>query len=290
MKAVILGSNGQLGQAFARMLGTQAVPLTRSQVDLTKPETISAALADLQPEVVLNCTAYNWVDKAEREPDAALAVNMLGVRDLALVCQRLNRTLVHFSTNYVFGLDETRRAPYTETDLPGPVGVYGASKLAGENLVRASCSKHFVIRTCGLFGLVQPGSARRSFVELMLHLARQGQPIRVVNDQTCAPTYTEDLVRATLHLLNTQAYGVYHLTSDGACTWYEFARTIFEMANVQPDVRPVSTRDFGARARRPAYSVLKNEAYSRLGLPPMPHWKDALAGYMRILREPRPSR
>jgi dTDP-4-dehydrorhamnose reductase len=284
LKYAILGVNGQLGQAFRRILGPEVSGLTRAQVDLTRPEEMRAVLEELRPEVVLNCSAFNAVDKAESDPVPAFAVNAWGVRDLARICQTLGYVLVHFSTNYVFGLDRGCRTPLCETALPGPVGIYGASKLAGEYLVRAACAKHFVIRTCGLFGLVQPGSARRSFVELMLHLARQCQRIQVVNDQICAPTRTDDLAARTLELLGTKAYGLYHVTSAGECSWHEFAHATFDLAGVSADLHGVSSAQFGAPAARPEYSVMANGACARLGLPPMRHWKEALAEYLRERR------
>jgi dTDP-4-dehydrorhamnose reductase len=280
LKYAVLGANGQLGQAFLRALGQDATGLTRDQVDLTQSERMRAVLEKLRPEVVVNCTAYNGVDAAESDLVTPFAVNAWGVRDLARICQDLGCVLVHFSTNYVFGWDRVRRSPLGETDLPGPVGVYGASKLAGEYLARAACARQYVIRTTGLFGVVRPGSTRASFVELMLRLAGQGQPIRVVNDQICSPTRTDDLAMATLALLGTGAYGLYQLTSAGECTWHEFARTIFDMVGARVDLRAVASDDFGSPARRPEYSVMANEAYGRLGLAPIRHWKDALAQYL----------
>ncbi len=247
LKYAILGANGQLGQAFSRLLGSQAVPLGRAEADLTEPEALRDTLLSLRPQVVLNCAAYNLVDKAESDPQAAFAVNTWGVHRLAQVCQNLGCVLVHYSTNYVFGLNGAARTPLPEDALPGPVSVYGASKLAGEYLVHAACAKHFVVRTCGLFGMTTPGSGKRSFVELMLRLARESKPIRVVNDQICAPTRTDDLAAATLALLGTNAYGLYHLTSGGECSWYEFARAIFELADVKVDLTGISSAAFGCR-------------------------------------------
>jgi dTDP-4-dehydrorhamnose reductase len=280
MKYAILGANGQLGQAFLRQVGPEAIGLIRMQCDLTKPGEMRAVLKALQPEVVVNCTAYNQVDHAESDPATAFAVNAWGVRDLARICRDLGCVFVHYSTNYVFGLDRQRRVPLGENDPPGPVGVYGASKLAGEYLVRAECERHFVIRTCGLFGAIKPGAPRRSFVDMMLNLAEQGKKIRVVNDQICSQTLTDDLAAATLHLLPTQAYGLYHLTSAGECTWHEFARAIFELAGVEADLHGISSVEFGAAAQRPEYSVLANEAYARLGLPMIQDWQKALEMYL----------
>ncbi len=281
MRYAILGANGQLGQAFMRILGAEAVALRRPQINLSKSAELRAILAQLKPDVVLNCTAYNQVDKAESEPEAAFAVNAWGVRDLAKICRDLDCVFVHYSTNFVFGLDRQRRTPLSEIDLPGPESVYAASKLAGEYLAQSTSAKHFVIRTCGLFGVIGAEETRRNFVEIMLHFAGQGKPVRVVNDQICAPTRADDLAAATVRLLATKKCGLYHLTSAGECTWYEFARTIFELAGVKADLHAISSAEYAAAAKRPAYSVLANEAYRRLGLEPMPHWQAALANYLR---------
>ena len=280
MKYVVIGSAGQLGRDLGPRLSGEVVPLTRERADLTRPESLRAVLTELRPDVVVNCAAYNLVDKAETEPEAAFAVNAWGVRQLALVCRDLGCVLVHFSTDYVFGLDETQRSPWAETDAPGPVSVYGLSKLAGEYVVRALCPRHFVIRTCGLYGVWGSGGKGGNFVETMLRLAGQGKPLRVVADQTCTPSYTVDVATAAAALIGTQRYGLYHLTNGGATTWHDFARTILETAGVKADLSPISSRDYGAPARRPMYSVLAMGAYEALGLPPMRPWREALAAYL----------
>ncbi len=237
-------------------------------------------LIELRPDAVFNCAAYNFVDRAENEPDAAFAVNAWGVRHLASVCRDLNCVLVHFSTNYVFGLDDQRRTPYIETDRPGPISVYGMSKLAGEYFVRATCPKHFVIRTAGLFGVRAGGGKGTNFVELMLRLAREGKPIRVVADQVCTPTSTMDLAQATIALTQTGRYGLYHLTNSGACSWHEFAQAIFELAGVRANLSAVTSEEFGAPAKRPRYSVMANAAYHALGFPEARPWREALMDYL----------
>ena len=212
MKYALLGAGGQLGRDLQSRLPGEVVAWTREQADLTRPAEMRAALETLRPDGVVNCAAYNLVDRAESDPAAAFAVNAWGVRDLALICRDLGCLLVHFSTDYVFGLDETRRDPWTETDAAGPVNVYGLSKLCGEYLVRANCPRHFVIRTCGLYGVWGVGGKGGNFVETMLRRAAEGKPLRVVYDQTCTPTYTADLAAATAAALTaTDRYGLYHL-------------------------------------------------------------------------------
>jgi dTDP-4-dehydrorhamnose reductase len=280
MKYAVIGSAGQLGRDLCPRLSGEVIPLTRERADLTHPDELRATLSDIRPDVVVNCAAYNFVDRAEAEPEAAFTVNAWGVRQLALVCRDLCCALVHFSTDYVFGLDEGRRTPLAETDAPGPVSVYGLSKLAGEYLVRALCPRHFVIRTCGLYGVWGSGGKGGNFVEAMLRLAGQGKRVPVVNDQTCTPSYTVDVATATAALIKTQHYGLYHLTNAGATTWHDFARTIFELSGVKADLTPITSAELGRPAPRPAYSVLAGEAYAALGLPPPRPWPEALAAYL----------
>ena len=289
MKYAVLGAAGQLGRDLCPRLPGDVVPLTRVQADLTQPDTLRAALTQLRPDVVVNCAAYNFVDRAEAEPDAAFGVNAWGVRDLAAVCRELGCVLVHFSTDYVFGLDEARRTPYAEADAPGPVSVYGLSKLAGEYAVRAECPKHFVIRTCGLYGVWGSGGKGGNFVETMLRVAGQGKPLRVVADQTCTPSYTVDVATAAAALIRTERYGLYHLTNGGATTWHDFAHTVFELAGVKADLVPITSAAYGAPARRPGYSVLRLTAYEALGLPPPRSWPEALAAYLAERQQKRPS-
>jgi dTDP-4-dehydrorhamnose reductase len=280
MKIVVLGSGGQLGRDLVPRLPGEILAWTRAEADLTRPRELRAALAAARPDVVVNCAAYNLVDRAESTPEDAFAVNAWGARDLAAACRDLDCTLVHFSTDYVFGLDAERRTPWTETDAPGPCGVYGLSKWVGERLVRGLCPRHFVVRTCGLYGVWGSGGKGGNFVETMLRVAGQGKPLRVVADQTCTPTYTADLAAAVVALLPTGRYGLYHLTSGGACTWHEFAAAIFELAGVRADLTPITSAEYGVAARRPAYSVLANVAYAGAGLPPLRPWREAAAAYL----------
>jgi dTDP-4-dehydrorhamnose reductase len=280
MKIAILGAGGQLGQDLREILGAEAVPLTRADADLTRPEQLRAALTALRPEVVVNCAAYNLVDKAETEPAAAFAVNTLGVRNLAVVCRDLNCTLAHFSTDYVFGLDDARAEPYREDDCPGPVSVYGSSKAAGEDFVRSLCPRHFVVRTCGLYGHKGIGGKGGNFVETMLRKATEGAKLRVVADQRCTPTASADLAHAAALLIRTQAYGLYHFTNAEACSWFEFARAIFDLSGRSADLVPITSAEFGAPARRPRYSVLACDRYDGLGLAPRARWEEALRVYL----------
>jgi dTDP-4-dehydrorhamnose reductase len=280
MRIVVLGAPGQLGRDLCPRLAGEVIPLGRAGADLTDAVGVRAKLTALRPEVVVNCAAYNFVDQAESEPAPAFAVNAWAVRDLATLCRDLDATLVHFSTDYVFGLDADRKTPYLETDAPGPVSVYGLSKLTGEYLVRGICPKHFVVRTCGLYGVWGSGGKGGNFVETMLRLAGQGKRLPVVHDQRCTPSFTADVATATAGLLRTAAYGLYHVTSAGDCTWYELAKETFRLAGLAVDLIPATSAEVGRPARRPLYSVLSNEKLRTPGvLLPRP-WKEALAAYL----------
>lgn len=282
MKTAILGAGGQLGQDLCRTLPGEIVPLGRPDVDLTRPESLVAALVPHRPNIVINCAAYNFVDRAEDEPREAFEVNALGVRALALVCRDLGSVLVHFSTDHVFGLDVARRVPYAETATPGPVSVYGGSKLAGEHFVQSVCPRHFVIRTCGLYGSRGQGGKGGNFVEAILKRAKSGAPLRVVNDQECTPTATADLCTAVGALIGTDAYGLYHLTNSGSCSWFEFANAIAAAAGLTASITPIASSEYGARARRPHYSVLDCAKYAELGLPRLRPWREALQAYLAM--------
>jgi dTDP-4-dehydrorhamnose reductase len=280
MKTTILGAGGQLGQDLCRALTGEIVPLGRPDVDLTRPETLAAALVPHRPDVVINCAAYNFVDRAEDEPREAFDVNALGVRALAIVCRDLGCALVHFSTDHVFGLDAERRVPYAETDAAGPVSVYGGSKLAGEHFVQALCPRHFVIRTCGLYGTRGQGGKGGNFVEAILKRAKSGATLRVVNDQECTPTATADLCTAVAALIGTDNYGLYHMTNAGSCNWFEFANAIIAAAGLAAAPTSIASAEYGARARRPHYSVLDCAKYAGLGLPRLRPWQEALRDYL----------
>lgn len=274
MRYLLLGAQGQLGQELHPLLLGEVIAPDRSALDLSKPDTIAGYLDQVRPDVVLNCAAYNLVDRAESEPALALTVNALAVRELARWLGQKDRLLVHFSTDHVFGLDERRQTPYTERDRPGPVSVYGASKLAGEQFAQAYCRRHLIVRTCGLYGWRGKGGKGTNFVETMLRLASESRPIRVVSDQICTPTSAADLARETIRLLHEGCLGVQHRTNEGACSWHEFASTIFRILGLRIVAEPIRTEEYGALARRPRYSVLKSQ------LPSLRPWTEAVENYL----------
>jgi dTDP-4-dehydrorhamnose reductase len=287
MGVAVFGSGGQLGRDLCPLLA-DAITLTRADADLIDPVAVAGLLRQLRPAVVVNCAAYNFVDKAEAEPEAAFAVNAWAVRGLATACRDIGAKLVHVSSDYVFGLDADRSLPLSEDDLPGPVSVYGLSKLAGEYLVRSITPNHLVVRTCGLYGVWGSGGKGGNFVETMLRLAGQGKPLRVVNDQRCTPSYTRDVAAAIAELIRRDATGVVHVTNGGDCTWHEFAATIFRLSGVSVDPQPTTSQEYRAAARRPTYSVLRCNTLPGFGVTPLRPWQDALAAYLAERRTRTP--
>jgi dTDP-4-dehydrorhamnose reductase len=281
MKIAVLGSQGQLGRDLIPRLAGTVVPLTRADIDLAQPDTVAAVLASVKPDVLVNCAAYNFVDQAEAEPSAVMAVNAWGVRSLAAACRDANVKLVHFSTDYVFGLDAARREPFTEQDPPGPVSVYGISKLAGEYATLAADTRHLVIRTCGLYGVWGSGGKGGNFVETMLRIAGEGKPLKVVNDQFCTPSYTADVAETTASLIRLDQSGLFHVTNSGSCSWFEFAKAIFEQAGVAADLAPTTSDQFKRPAKRPPYSVLSAARLAAIPAVKAPRgWREGLGVYL----------
>jgi dTDP-4-dehydrorhamnose reductase len=276
----LLGANGQLGHDLQRALHAHNVsPLTRKDVDVTDHARTRSVLMDLRPDTVINTTAYHRVDDCEDQPEIAYAVNAIAVLNLVRLANELNAVLVHISTDYVF--DGNTQRPYTEKSEPFPLSVYANSKLAGELLVRSMARKHFLIRSCGLYGAAGSHGKGGNFVETIRARARRGEPIRVVNDQVVTPTYTVDLANQIARLLSTERFGLFHITNEGSCSWYEFARAVLEISGIEGDLSPTTSELYKSPAIRPKYSVLENARLKELGLNEMRHWREALAAYLK---------
>ncbi len=280
MRVLIFGAGGQIATELARSLeGDQVLALAHAQADIADADAVERHARMFRPELVVNCAAYHRVDECEDEVGRSFGVNAVAVRNLVRTANGLGAVLVHFSTDYVF--DGALRRPYRETDPPNPLSIYGMSKFAGEQIVRRYAQRYFLIRTGGLYAPAGSRSKGGNFVETMLRLARDGRPIRVVNDQVATPTSASDLVQDLVPLLRSGRFGLYHMTNTGSCSWYEFAKEIFRLARVPADVRPVSSAEFRAKAHRPPYSVLDNYALRQAGLTDLPPWEHALAAYLR---------
>ncbi|MCC7154627.1 MAG: dTDP-4-dehydrorhamnose reductase [Bryobacterales bacterium] len=282
-KVAIFGAGGQLGVELKREFaerGFQVTAWDRVNVDITNAPAVETAIGGLAPELVVNAAAYNQVDVAETEPTAAFAVNALAVRNLALACRQADARLIHFSTDYVFDGRTTR--PYVETDPTHPLGAYAVSKLAGELYAQAYLENPLVIRTSGVFGPGGLQTARGNFIELMLRLAREGKPIRVVEDHVASPTYAPALAKCTADLAENNAAGLYHAGGGTPISWYDYAKIIFRTAGLMPELRPTSEREYRTAARRPRYSALSNAKMDAAGIKPMPALDTAIRSYLGL--------
>ncbi len=279
-RVAVIGSTGQLGsdcvEAFA---GHEVTGLGHDELDIRDGAAIRAMLGKLQPQIVVNTAAFHNVPKCESQPGDAYAVNAIAARDLALACNEVGARLVHVSTDYVF--DGKKQAPYVETDCPNPLNVYGISKLAGDYAVLSAGDHHQVVRSSGLYG-VRPCRAKGgNFIDTMFRLAKEKPEVRVVEDEVLTPTFTADLAAQIRVLALEGPPGLYHVTNAGSCSWYEFARAIFELGRLETPLFPTSVKEFAAPVKRPFYSVLDNAALRRAGLDRMRPWREALEDYMR---------
>jgi dTDP-4-dehydrorhamnose reductase len=253
-----------LGRDVVRAAGDRAVALTHAELDVTEHAAVREALAGA---TVINCAAYTDVDGAESDAEAAHAVNAEGARNVAEAASRV----LYLSTDYVF--DGAKREPYVESDPPGPLQEYGHSKLAGERATAEANEDHLVVRSSWLFG-----AGGRNFVDTMLALARERDELLVVDDQIGSPTFTGHLAEVLVALAGGSERGVLHVTGTGSCSWFEFARAIFDRAGVDADLRPCATEEFPRPARRPPFSVLASER----GAPALPAWQDGLEAYLGV--------
>ncbi|MFC1938408.1 dTDP-4-dehydrorhamnose reductase [Chloroflexota bacterium] len=283
MKVLITGANGQLGTDLCQALHDfQVIPLTHKDIEITNMNLVKESFSKYKPEIIINTAANVRVDDCETVQDKAFKVNALGAKNVAIAAEGIRAKLVHISTDYVFGGEaELRVAPYTEFDDPFPPNMYGNSKLAGEDFVHQFCRKPFVIRTSGLFGIAGSSGKGGNFIETMLRLGKERDELRVVNDQVFSPTYSRDLAKKLVQLITTEYYGIFHITNNGACSWYEFTTEILKLAGLKTSVIPIASDEYPQKARRPRFSVLDNYHLRLLGMDDMRTWKEALRDYMK---------
>ncbi len=280
-KAIIFGGGGQLGVELCREFERRqwlVKRFDRQSLDITNTHLVEEAVAQADPQLVINAAAYNQVDIAENEPLAAYQANALAVRNIAMACRQTDARLVHYSTDYVF--DGTKGSPYVETDTPHPLGAYAVSKLAGELYAQAYLDRPLVIRTSGVFGPGGMFTPRGNFVELMLRLAKGNKPIRVVQDHVASPSYAPAMASRTADLVEKGLFGLFHMGGGEAISWYDYAKLIFELAGLSPSLQPTDEREYRTAARRPKYSALSNSKLESTGIAPMPPFRKAVSDYL----------
>lgn len=283
MKIAITGASGQLGTDLCKTIrNAEVIPLTHADIEIADSTSVRKAFTKHQPDVIINTAAYVRVDDCEDNRDIAFSVNALGARNIAVAAEELGAKLVHISTDYVFGGGlKGHNTPYTEFDAPEPINIYGQSKLAGEDFIRHLCTRYFIVRGSGLFGVAGSSGKGGNFVETMLRLGKERDELRVVNDQVFSPTYTKDLANKIAQLITTNYFGTFHITNSGSCSWYEFTREIIRLAGLTTRVTPITSDQYPQKARRPAYSVLDNYHLRLLGMADMRGWQEALKDYMK---------
>ena len=279
MKILITGSNGMLGHDLIEVLkdNHELILTTSKTLDITNKDQVFEVICDAEPDVVINSAAYTDVDGCEENQDLAYSVNGEGVKNLALACKEVDCALVHISTDYIFNGKNDR--PWVEDDEIGPISVYGKSKLKGEEAILETLDKYFIVRTAWLYGI-----NGKNFPKTMLELAKNHSEITVVYDEVGTPTYTPDLAYGISELIETDYYGIYLRTNSGNCSWCEFARYIFEVADKDVKVVPVTASEFARPAPRPSYSVLENKNWVDKGFKPLRSYKEAIKEYVELIK------
>ena len=273
---LVTGSTGQLGSDVVKELlkrGYSTLSPNRSELNLCSEDNIRNYILNSNCEAIVHCAAYTQVDKAEDEKDLCIKINATATKHIAKCAKILDIPMIYISTDYVF--DGTKDGKYTENDETNPLNIYGESKLAGEKYVQEILDKYYIVRTSWVFNI-----NGKNFIETMLRLSKANNQLSIVNDQIGSPTYTKDLSRLLVDMLETSKYGLYHATNEGYCSWYEFANTIFKLANINIDIKAINSNEYASRAKRPMNSKLSKDKLIEYGFKPLPHWEDALKDYL----------
>jgi dTDP-4-dehydrorhamnose reductase len=284
LKIAVLGADGQLGADVCTQFSEkrdEVHGLGHGQIEIASLNSVREALSAIQPQIVVNTAAFHNVERCEQDATQAFVVNACGAQHVARVAAEMGAVVVHVSTDYVF--DGSKRMPYVEYDLPHPLNVYGASKLAGEHFVRNVNPRHFVLRTSAIYG-AHPCRAKGglNFVELMRKLGRERDEVRVVDSEFVTPTLTVDIAKQIVKLSRCDAFGLYHATAEGSCSWFEFAREIFALTGIRTRLNVAGPNDFPAKVPRPEYSVLENQALKALGVNVFRPWQEGLKAYLAM--------
>lgn len=275
-RVLVTGINGQLGYDVVKELdkrGYISVGVDKEKMDLTDLSNISNFIKDSNIDAIIHCAAYTAVDLAEDNKDVCEMVNSLAVKEISNACKELDISLVYISTDYVF--DGSKDGEYTESDIENPINVYGKTKLDGENYVKEILNKYYIVRISWVFG--ENGN---NFINTMLRLSKEHKELNIIDDQIGSPTYTKDLAPLLVDMLESDRYGLYHVTNEGFCSWYEFAKEIFKLKNIDIKVNPISTKDYPTKARRPLNSKMSKQKLIDKGFIPLRNWKEALNEYL----------
>jgi dTDP-4-dehydrorhamnose reductase len=279
MKYLIAGKNGQLARAFIRRFEEKSVDFLapeKADLDVTDFSKVSGVCDSYRPDVIINCAAYNLVDKAEEEPDRAFAVNAQGPKLLAAAAQKHNAIMVHFGTDYVFDGAKRGSGLYTEADAPDPLSRYGESKLAGERFVLEESGRALVFRVSWVFG-----EGKQNFISKLMEWAKNNEVLRIADDEISVPTYTCTIAETVLRALDRGLYGLYHLTSSGSCSRYEWASLVLKSLGIKKIIKPVPMDTFKLPARRPGFSAMSNKAVSAALNTHIPGWDEEVELFLR---------
>lgn len=284
MKVFVTGVKGQLGYDVVNELekrGHTAIGVDIEDLDITDAAAVEKMITEAAPEAVIHCAAWTAVDAAEDNEEKCRQVNVNGTENIAKVCKKLNCKMMYISTDYIFDGKGTR--PWEPDDpVTTPLNVYGQTKYEGELAVRNNVEKFFIVRIAWVFG------KGKNFIKTMLNLGKTHDHLTVVNDQYGTPTYTYDLARLLVDMIETDKYGNYHATNEGGyITWYDFACEIFRQAGMDVDVEPVSSAQYAAKAKRPENSRMNKQKLVDNGFQPLPDWKDALGRYLGFIKHDR---
>lgn len=278
MRVLITGAKGMLGSDLVKVFkqsSYEVIPCDINDFDITDITSTIKHIKDNKPDIILHPAAYTDVDACEVNEELAYKVNALGARNVAVACKELDIPMVYYSTDYIF--DGTNSQGYKEFDQPGPLNAYGRTKLAGERFVQQILDKFYVIRISWLCG-----HNGKNFIKTILRIARENKELTIVNDQTGSPTFTLDVAKATLQLVQKPTYGIYHITNSGYCTWFQFAKEICEFAGLNANIKPITTKEFNRPALRPEYSILNNYHWKLEGYHPLKSYKEALEEYLAV--------
>lgn len=277
MKVAIIGSTGQLGSDILEVFGEKALPLSHNEIEVKDISSCRRVLKDV--DTVINCAAYVKVDRSEDHPEEAFMVNAIGARNVALVCNEKKMKNVYISTDFVFGGE--KKEPYHEDDNPNPINTYGLSKYAGEIFIRNYCTEFYIIRSASLYGRKGARGKGGNFVDWMIEKANNNEIIKVVDDIVMSPTYTKDAAERIKNIIEKELpYGIYHVVNQGHCSWFEFAKKIFDLLDIDAKLFPIKSDELNRKARRPKFSALESAKLSSFG-PRMRNWEDALKDYLR---------